>query len=135
MGGARSGREAPRRLARLNQDYRVACQAGYPLYLQDHPANEGGRDFYLRAAELDPGAMVRLAVALYSADYWDVLPTFTRPTLVLTAEHDLFPLAAQREQADRIPGAALSVVPDCGHMMIFERPDAWRGELERFLFS
>lgn len=47
------------------------------------------------------------------------------PTLVLTAEQDvLLPKELSIEIANGIPGARLVVVPDCGHCVQAERPEA-----------
>jgi pimeloyl-ACP methyl ester carboxylesterase len=51
------------------------------------------------------------------------LPDIACPTLVLCGEHDqLTPRARHEEMAARIPGAALDVVPACGHMSTLEKP-------------
>jgi pimeloyl-ACP methyl ester carboxylesterase len=52
------------------------------------------------------------------------------------AEDSWAPAARHREMAARIPGATLTVVPECGHMCTMERPEAvtaalveWRSRL------
>jgi pimeloyl-ACP methyl ester carboxylesterase len=45
------------------------------------------------------------------------------PTLVVAPSDDrLIPVAHARRYADRIGGAVLTEVADCGHAMYFERP-------------
>lgn len=52
------------------------------------------------------------------------LPAITCPTLVLWGADDaLIPLAHGRALADGIPGAALRIVPDAGHLLALDRPD------------
>ena len=50
----------------------------------------------------------------------------TVPTAVLAGEHDpvLSPDVLTREVAERIPGAALTVLPGAGHLMPLEAPAA-----------
>lgn len=46
------------------------------------------------------------------------------PALVLAGEKDLLtPSAHSEEIAERLPGAELVVLPDTGHLVLFERPD------------
>lgn len=54
------------------------------------------------------------------------LPVFDRvPSLVLTGANDLLlPVAHSEALADAIPSAAYTVVPEAGHAVILERPDA-----------
>ena len=59
------------------------------------------------------------------------------PTLVLCGNDDAWaPAARHRAMAERVSGAALTLVPDCGHMSTMERPaavssvlSAWRARL------
>lgn len=53
------------------------------------------------------------------------LHRITAPTLIVWGEHDrLFPLAHARAYQAAIAGASLRVVPDCGHAVALEKPDA-----------
>jgi pimeloyl-ACP methyl ester carboxylesterase len=56
------------------------------------------REFYENCVNYDPGAMTRIAVDMYTADYWDVLPTITRPVLMITASYDIYPKMCFSEQ-------------------------------------
>ena len=66
-----------------------------------------------------------------------LLDTIRCPTLVLCGNEDAWaPADRHRDMAARIPGAALTLVPDCGHMCTMERPVAvtralvdWRARL------
>ena len=54
-----------------------------------------------------------------------VLPTVTCPTLVVGGLTDqLTPPERNREIAEAIPGAQLHLLPQCGHMLTWEQPDA-----------
>jgi 3-oxoadipate enol-lactonase len=56
------------------------------------------------------------------------------PTLVVVGEHDgLTPPAVARSLADRIPGAALEVIPDAGHVSNLENAEAFNRALAAFL--
>jgi pimeloyl-ACP methyl ester carboxylesterase len=54
-----------------------------------------------------------------------LLPQIRCPTLVLCGEEDGWaPAARHIDMAARIPGAVLTLVPECGHMCTLERPEA-----------
>lgn len=56
------------------------------------------------------------------------------PTLVLWPEQDrIVPRAHAERYAERIPGARLETLPDCGHALYFERPEDVAGAVSRFL--
>lgn len=58
------------------------------------------------------------------------------PTLLLLgAEDRMAPPAGARPLADRIPAAESVTLPEAGHMMMLEQPDAVAAELWRFLSS
>lgn len=133
LGGNLTWKTAVERLAGTNQHYVESRKVAYPLYRRTHSPNEKLRQYYEAAAQLDPGAMVRLEIAMYAADYWDVLPSFTRPTLVLSAQDDIYSRAVHEEQARRIPDARVVIIPNCGHMVLMEDPEAYIAELEKFI--
>ena len=90
--------------------------------------------------DVDP-AVVRFAERLIESTPIDVVaefyPAFTAhekgealavldglPALVLAGEKDLLtPSAHSEEIAERLPEAELAVLPDTGHLVLFERPD------------
>ena len=54
----------------------------------------------------------------------EVAVRITCPSLVLLGTQDrMTPAQAGRELAAAIPGAALTVIPESGHMMMLEKPD------------
>ena len=133
LGGEMTAKKALEQLSLYNQHYTAVCEAAYPIYLQCHPANEKLRSYYSRAAKLDSSAMIRLGIAMYAADYWDVLPTITRPTLILSAENDMYSRTIHEEQARLIPDAQVVIVPGCGHMMLLENPETYMEMLGKFI--
>lgn len=68
------------------------------------------------------------------ADLRPVLPGIAVPAMVAVGAQDLMtPPALAREMQEAIPGATLSVIPDCGHLPPIERPDATAALLREWL--
>jgi pimeloyl-ACP methyl ester carboxylesterase len=66
---------------------------------------------------------------LVACNAYDTAPDraaeITAPTLVLIGEHDVMTRPRGAEAlADAIPDATVVLVPDAGHMVMVERPDA-----------
>ncbi|REJ67215.1 MAG: alpha/beta hydrolase [Planctomycetota bacterium] len=56
------------------------------------------------------------------------------PTLLIWGRHDrLIPLAHGEYYAEKIAGARLEVLEECGHMVPFEKADAWAGLVREFV--
>jgi pimeloyl-ACP methyl ester carboxylesterase len=63
-----------------------------------------------------------------------LLASIRCPTLVIVGREDaLTPVAMAREIAAGIPGARLTIVPDCGHLSTLERPKAVNRALRQWL--
>ena len=63
-----------------------------------------------------------------------LLPGITCPTLVLCGREDAWATPAQHEEmAAQIPGSRLVVVPESGHMVTLEQPEAVTAALEDWL--
>ena len=81
------------------------------------------------------GAQIRALLARPDASA--LLDTIRCPTLILCGNEDSWaPADRHRDMAARVPGATLTLVPDCGHMCTMERPEAvtralldWRARL------
>ena len=74
--------------------------------------------FYAGAAEI-----LRVLATLDLTPY---LGAIRAETLVIGGEFDrVFPIEHSRAIAKAIPGARLTVVPDTGHGLLFEQPEAW----------
>jgi proline iminopeptidase len=79
------------------------------------------------------------ALKVWESGLWqriDVRPLLAeidRPTLVLVGALDLICGPTQgRLIADSVPGAELVIVPDCGHFIAAEAPEAFRREIIKF---
>jgi pimeloyl-ACP methyl ester carboxylesterase len=87
-------------------------------------------------ADFRPAGMRAMLSSSGHADYRDVLPTITVPTLLLYGAEDArAPLTVAAEMHRQIPGSELVVIPDVGHMVAAETPEAFNAEVRRFLHS
>lgn len=87
----------------------------------------------LRTAQ-PPAAWLAQAAAGQAFDVWDRLPALERPTLVLhgTADVVVDPRNADLLAA-RIPEAELELFPGCGHLLYWERPEAFVARVGEFV--
>jgi pimeloyl-ACP methyl ester carboxylesterase len=78
-----------------------------------------------------PEATYRHAVtALVSFDRRAQLPAIAVPALVVTGEHDRTAAPeVSRRMAEHIPGAVCTIVPDAGHLLNLEQPQAFNAVL------
>jgi pimeloyl-ACP methyl ester carboxylesterase len=75
-------------------------------------------------AAMDPAVMAELTASLLDFSVADRLGGIDQPTAVVVGTHDLLtPPRAARVLAAGVPGASLSVLRGCGHMVMLERPD------------
>ncbi len=106
-----------------------------PIYLA--PANRDDDvllDTILQMAlDLGPGVFRRQSLALGSRpDSLPTLATIDCPTAVICGRDDeLCPVAYHEVIADRIPGASLAVIDNCGHLATLEQPEVVNRELMR----
>ena len=133
LGGGLTWRGALERLGATNRYFEENCKVAYLHYLRGHKPNEQLRNYYEAASHLSSGAMLRLELAMYAADYWGVLSAITRPTLVISSEEDFYPRAVHEEQARLIPNAKAIILPGCGHMLLYEQPEAYTQLLREFV--
>jgi pimeloyl-ACP methyl ester carboxylesterase len=78
-------------------------------------------EMWCRCTPADHEGQIR--AALNRRDARDVLAGIACPTLVLGGADDPWaPAESQREIAAAIPGAVAALIPDCGHMVMVERP-------------
>ncbi len=79
---------------------------------------------------------IRLLLPNYSNSVASDLKVLGRPAFIIWAEHDQqMPLKyAQRLHHD-IPGSRLVIIPDAGHMVLFDAPDAVASALTDFVGS
>lgn len=67
-------------------------------------------------------------------DVRDQLPQLTLPTLIICGEYDkMTPVAASQLLAQRITKSELHIVPDSGHMVMLERPEAVTELIQTFV--
>ena len=74
--------------------------------------------------------------AIQEFDTYDRLPRISAPTLVLAGADDrLVPQGNADILARRIPGAKLAVIPQAGHQLVIEAPQATNATVLEFLAS
>jgi pimeloyl-ACP methyl ester carboxylesterase len=95
----------------------------HPSRLKDASLHQIVRDM---GNDVGPEAFVDQLEAIMSrADSRPLLSSITCPTLVLTSDTDnTVPNTFSTELANNIPGAKLVVIPDCGHLVQLEKPEA-----------
>ena len=134
-----------RRSTRLDQVQQVlagqlrslAMETLKPAYLaKANRDNEDLLDTILTMA-LDAGEATfeRQSLALKDRpDSVDMLETIDCPTTVMCGVEDrICPVVLHELMAERIPGARLVVIEDCGHLATLERPDIVNRELQLLL--
>jgi len=85
------------------------------------------------SAAVSPRAMSELLVPLLAFDVRAELGRIDLPTLVVVGTRDVVtPARRARAMAARIPGAAIEVLPGCGHLVMLERTEVLDGLLDRF---
>ena len=69
-------------------------------------------------------------------DSWPTLEQIRCPTLVMCGEKDVMCTpAAHREMAEKIAGAQLEIIKDCGHLSTLEKPDEVNRALDAWLMA
>jgi pimeloyl-ACP methyl ester carboxylesterase len=83
-------------------------------------------------ADCDPGVRAGYVKSMSAMNLLEGIATIAVPTTVLVGSRDrLTPPARSRTLVDTIPGARLVTVPDRGHMLPLEDPDAVADEIVR----
>ncbi len=124
------------RLAPLEAGQTMADVADAVIPGMVAPGYQGsGRDLAQRCMAAVPPASYRAALqALVHFEQRAALPTITVPTLCLAAEHDrTAPPDVLRRMADKIPGAQFALLPQAGHLLCFEQPEAFNAVIHAFL--
>jgi pimeloyl-ACP methyl ester carboxylesterase len=117
-----------------NESYTANIQSQIHNFKSFIESRKAYKVFYDYAVTYDPGAMTRLLIAMYGADYWDVLPNITKPVLFVTAEKDLYPLASFEEQKRLVKGeSSVVMIPGYGHVFIMDVPDQYAAEIQKFI--
>jgi len=106
--------------------------AFHPHHAQDHALLARYVDFVLRAGSRQLVRQNRAGIG--RPDARPHLTAVRCPTLVMCGEDDMLtPIDRSREIAALVPGARLVALPDCGHMLTMEQPEAVNAELVRWL--
>ena len=110
-------------------DPEAAWNPAWPLYFA-HPERPLARQHIARLSrDLRFGREPQLYgdEASYADDLFGLLPRIAAPTLVIVGELDFICGPSQaREIAVRVPGCDLVVLPDCGHIPAYEKPQEFR---------
>ncbi|HEY1334476.1 MAG TPA: alpha/beta fold hydrolase [Myxococcaceae bacterium] len=72
----------------------------------------------------------------WGSDSYDLLPRLgkvTVPTLVITGNHDFFPVSMAEEISRALPSSRLVTLPGCGHFTYLECPAEVRRAVDEFL--
>jgi pimeloyl-ACP methyl ester carboxylesterase len=109
----------------------------WPPRLGERLLVDGIIDMFARSTAAVFAAQVRALLARPDAD--GLLERIRCPALVLSGAEDSWaPASRHVEMAAKIPGAQLTLVPQCGHMCTLERPEAvtralveWFGRVEK----
>jgi pimeloyl-ACP methyl ester carboxylesterase len=87
-----------------------------------------------RMAETRPAVLYGDLLACDAFDVTDRLAEIRQPTLVVCGAEDVMtPVRSAQFLAAAIPGARLEIIPDAGHMVMIEQPDAAAAVLARFV--
>jgi pimeloyl-ACP methyl ester carboxylesterase len=108
-----------------------------PRFVHRNRLNDESLMREVRAMATDTGAasfVLQEKAIISRPDSRPLLGTIKCPTLVLVGDGDaLTPPELAREIADGIPGATLTIVPDCGHLATMERPEPVNAALAAWL--
>ena len=86
-------------------------------------------------AERDPNPEVLYGdfLACDRHDITESLGKIAVPTLIVCGSEDkMTPMASSEYLRDHIPGAALTIIPEAGHMVMMEEPDAFNEVIRTF---
>lgn len=123
-------------LAELDQPPAQFIPAWLPTLFTDRADPAVVDEISAIMADFHPAGMRALLSASGHADYRDVLPAISVPTLLLYGAEDVrSPLTVAREMHGQIPGSQLVVIPDVGHLAAAETPGAFNAEVRRFVHS
>jgi 3-oxoadipate enol-lactonase len=87
-----------------------------------------------KMAETRPTVLYGDLLACDGFNVTELVATISTPTLVLCgAEDKMTPLTLSEFLRDGIPGAAMKVLPDAGHMAMLEKPESTAELLAGFL--
>jgi pimeloyl-ACP methyl ester carboxylesterase len=126
----------------LDPLWRDALRAMRPLVGEIHPAagermhrEQPALHFlYQEIAALSPADAAPKAIMAAPTAHADQAATLPMPILFIVGEEDVvIPPPLIESATAHIPGARIERVPQAGHSVYFERPDAFNAILERFI--
>ncbi|UAL09668.1 alpha/beta fold hydrolase [Caulobacter segnis] len=122
--------------------YALALKA----FMRKHLARTSVRDVgmpYMAATPEDRGDALAMALTGGRIDGFDgvlkgfddepLLGRVAAPTQLLFGEFDIMTRAAETRLVGRLARGSLKEIPDAGHMIQFDQPDAWRAAVSAFL--
>lgn len=122
------------RIEGLPIDEVVDGWSSQPLFAEQDPAVAAfAREDRLRNDPAGLAASLRGAGTGKMGPLWGSLSALTMPSLVLVGERDTKFRAIGERLADALPDAEFVVVPDAGHQLPLEAPEAVARELSRLL--
>jgi proline-specific peptidase len=109
---------------------------GMPFYFSRYGPAEAAYVETFRSDPINGDAQRVFGSELPNLDLRSRLSNITAPTLVITGEDDFIcgPVCAHEISA-AIPGAREVIVPDAGHMVVFEQRQTFHDEIANFLTS
>lgn len=132
--GSLGAEEADARLAGLRDQPEERFDPTLPGLFAGDPPAQFVPLMEAMAAGVRRRSMLTALTAMAEADLTAVLPTIARPTQLIWGELDArSPLSVAREFERRIPGATLTVIPDCGHVSNLEAPHVFNDIVRAFL--
>lgn len=120
--------------ARTQEDVATIMQMQMPFHFASSESEPYRR--YMaqdKCAVYAPEVLAHFAANQYAIEQEDRLHQITKPTLILTGEHDrtCTPRAA-REMHEHIPESELVILSDAGHMTYVEQPDRYFAAVRQF---
>lgn len=119
-----------------DDEVRDTTMRAMPFYFARFGPAEAAYVDTFRSDPLNGDAQRAFGGEMPSLDLRSRLSRISAPTLVITGEEDFIcgPVCAH-EIAAAIPGARELIVPDAGHMLVFEQRQAFHDEIAAFLDS
>ena len=115
-------------------DMAAMAAARVPVLVDRHADETLRADLVAVMARIDPAAFRQGAEAVWLADQPTRADAIAVPTLVLVgAEDRVTPPALSQDLAARIAGATLVEIPEAGHLVNIERPDAFNAAVNAHL--
>jgi pimeloyl-ACP methyl ester carboxylesterase len=114
--------------------YRLAIETIISLAFSPHAPERLVELAAQRMSETRPTVLHGDFLACDTFDVMERVSEITQPTLVICGSDDrLTPPRYSQFLADRIPGARLRIIPNAGHMVMLEQPQAVAEELITFI--